>query len=79
LQGLVILQDVQFENLEKSMLHKYNNAFMTMKMNNTKSTMTSKPFKRNIIRPSMSMSSTLINIHIGSKNMGYERYMKIYC
>jgi hypothetical protein len=70
-QGLVILQDVQFENLEKFMLHKYNKAFMTIKTNNTNSTMTSKPFKRNIIRPSMSMSSTLTKIHIESKNMGY--------
>jgi hypothetical protein len=70
-QGLVILRDVQFEDLEKSMLHKNNEAFMTIIMNNTKSTMTSKPFKRNIIRPSMSISSTLINIHIGLKNMGY--------
>jgi hypothetical protein len=59
-QGLVILRDVQFEDLEKSMLHKNIKAFMTIIMNNTNSTMTSKPFKRNIIRPSMSISSTLI-------------------
>jgi hypothetical protein len=64
-QGLVIPRDVQFEDLEKSMLHKYRNTFMTIKMNNTNSTMTSKPFKKNIVRPSTSMSSTLIKTHIG--------------
>ncbi len=51
MQGLVIFLDVQFEDLEKSMLYKDNKYFLTIKMNNNNSTITCKPFQHEHCKP----------------------------
>lgn len=77
MQGLVIFLDVQFEDLERSMLHKNNKSFMTIKMNNINSTMTCKPFKNEHCKPFDAIHFNKTSYEI--EKYGFYRYMKIYC